>query len=392
MIILDTFPTPDEFYATYWDKKPFAVRGYIDPSVFDDFIDGDTMAGLSLEEDVKSRIVTTEQGGGGWSCKNGPFADDFYETIGDENWGLLVQNVEQYHPDTADLLRHFNFSPRWLLDDIMVSYSTKGGTVGPHIDSYHVFLVQGIGKRTWTVGDEPIINPDIIAGLNLQMLKDDIKGNSIDTTAGDVIYIPPHFGHSGITIDTAMTFSVGFLGPKMSELLIEYGYYLEQCESQNTRYSARDMGVDSARFSIARNEQESIQNALIKTIQGDSFSAWLSAYFSTPTHTESVEMRDIPFSNTQMMERLKSGDYLYRPDHVKITITTTASGQLNLSAYGQIVPTSPQCAPLIQFLNENDTLALSDIDNLGGIDALVDGLVHLYNQNVLYFEDDELFD
>ena len=127
-MILNEFPSTDDFYKTYWGKKPFIVRGAIDQDLFDDLIDGDSLAGLSLEEDIKSRLVITEPENNKWICHHGPFPEDKFSTLGDSNWNLLVQNVEQYHPETAQLLSAFNFSPRWLMDDIMVSYSATGGS------------------------------------------------------------------------------------------------------------------------------------------------------------------------------------------------------------------------------------------------------------------------
>ena len=278
-MILDKFPTTDEFYKTYWGRKPFVVRGGVDAALFDTLIDGDTLAGLSLEEEIKSRLIMTAPEGGKWECEHGPFEDDKFSTLGEKNWSLLVQNVEQYHPDTAELLNSFNFSPRWLLDDIMVSYSATGGSVGPHTDSYHVFLVQGIGRRRWCIGNTQILNEECIEGLELKVLKDGVEGEKIEVTMGDVIYLPPNFAHEGITLEDAMTFSVGFLGPKMSELFIEYGYYLEQVEADNKRYQGEGLTKESACVEISNQAKKSIQDDLINALHANSFSEWLTEYF-----------------------------------------------------------------------------------------------------------------
>lgn len=280
-MILEKFPTPEEFYKKYWNQKLFVVRGGIAPTLFDTLIDGDTLAGLSLEEDIKSRLVMTASEGEKWTCEHGPFDEDRFQTLGNKNWSLLVQNVEKYHTDTATLLEHFNFSPRWLLDDIMVSYSAAGGSVGPHTDSYHVFLVQGEGRRLWRVGSMPVENEDCIDGLDLKVLKDGVQGEEIIVEKGDVIYIPPKFAHEGTTLENAMTFSIGFLGPKMSELFIEYGYYLEQTEIDNKRYVGKGLTVESACLEVPFSAKETIKNDLLNTLDKDSFSDWLNAYFSS---------------------------------------------------------------------------------------------------------------
>lgn len=279
-MILDKFPNADEFYKTYWGRQPFVVKGGITPALFDNFIDGDTLAGLSLEEEIKSRLVTTAPEGGEWSCEHGPFEEARFETLGEKHWSLLVQNVDKYHGGTKALLESFDFSPRWLLDDIMVSYSTIGGTVGPHTDSYHVFLVQGQGKRTWRIGNAPVENEECIEGIELKVLKTGFEGIDVEVEKGDVIYIPPHFAHEGMTHENAMTFSVGFLGPKMSELLIEYGYYLEQNEPDNTRYQGVGLNTQTAGAQMSLEAKENIKVQLLDTIHAQSFSAWLSDYFS----------------------------------------------------------------------------------------------------------------
>lgn len=279
-MILNKFPNISDFYQNYWGRKPFIVRSAIENELFDRLIDGDTLAGLSLEEEIKSRLVMTLKDGKGWTCEHGPFKEERFKYLGEENWSLLVQNVEQYHIETTELLESFNFSPRWLLDDIMVSYSAKGGSVGPHIDSYHVFLVQGIGRRTWRIGNKPIENEQYIDGLELKVLKDGVDGEEIEVSKGDVIYLPPNFAHEGVTLEDAMTFSVGFLGPQMSELLIDYGYYLEQNELHNIRYLGQRLDEKSVGEIIPPQAQKTIKGELLKTLNADSFSQWLKEYFS----------------------------------------------------------------------------------------------------------------
>ena len=272
MQILGKFPNAEDFYKTYWGCKPFVVRGGIDAALFDELIDGDTLAALSLEDEVKSRIVLSAPEGNKWTCEHGPFEEDRFSTLGDKHWSLLVQNVEQYHTDTANLLKSFNFAPRWLMDDVMVSYSAAGGTVGPHTDSYHVFLVQGTGRRSWTVGEEKLTNEDCIDGLDLKVLKNGVVGETVEVSIGDIIYIPPHFAHEGKTIDTAMTFSVGFLGPKLSELFVEYGHYLEQMDTNNKRYVGQGLAANSAGFTIASSAQDTLRGELTNALNADGFS------------------------------------------------------------------------------------------------------------------------
>ncbi len=389
MLVLNEFPTADEFYKIYWGRKPFVVRGAIDAAAFEGFIDGDMLAGLSLEDEVKSRIVLSAPEGNKWTCEHGPFEEERFSTLGDKNWSLLVQNVEQYHTDTANLLKSFNFSPRWLMDDIMVSYSEAGGTVGPHTDSYHVFLVQGTGHRSWTVGDTPVVNEECIEGLDLKVLKSGVEGEAIEVTIGDVIYIPPHFAHEGKTLETAMTFSVGFLGPKMSELFAQYGHYLEQMEALDKRYAGQELNVRSAGFALAPHAQKTLRGELMNALHADSFSVWLAEYFSTSADVDEAELREDPLSSAELIARLQAGEVLYRPEHVKICTTTSQDGVRTLAVYGAVLVTTVAHDGLIEWLGQHASLSLGDVDALGNKDAVISVIAHLYNQNALFFEGDD---
>ncbi len=320
-MILDTLPTAEEFYKTYWGKKPFIVRGYISQDLIESLIDGDTLAGLSLEEDIKSRIITNNKDGNDWVCDHGPFVEDRFADLGDRDWSLLVQNVEQYHTDTAGLLSRFQFSPRWLMDDIMVSFSAPGGSVGPHTDSYHTFLVQGIGKRTWKISTRRVDDDRYVDNPDVKVLAHGFEGETYEVTAGDVIYMPPFFGHEGRTLDAAMTFSVGFLGPKLSEMLGEYAQYLEENEEANTRYLGDGLDENSGGFNIATSTQGDIRNSLIDTINSDEFVIWMAKYFSAPTHDEVDNIDAWPDDG----------------EHVKQAITTSAAGKSYRAIYGEII-------------------------------------------------------
>lgn len=387
-MILEYMPSAEEFYKTYWNKKPFLVRAGIEPSVFDDCVDPDSLAGLAFEEDIKSRIITTLPEGGAWACEHGPFEEDRFETVGESHWSLLVQNVEQYYTGTADLLKHFRFAPRWLMDDIMVSYSTRGGSVGPHTDSYHVFLVQGQGKRQWRVSDAPVLNAEYIQGQDLKVLKDGFDGISVETQIGDVLYVPPHFAHEGTTIDDALTFSLGFLGPKSSELLMEYGRYLEGQEQSDRRYCGEGLDAHSSGFQMTNDAQNIVQENLVSAIQSDDFTTWLARYFSEPTHADvdDIEPIETNMSAAEIRADLQDGDVLHKMEHVKLAATTSKTGAITLAVLGASIPTSNLHGALINYLNNNDEISFSDLEKLGDIDDQMDLIVALYSVGALSFD------
>jgi len=387
-MILETFPTAEEFYKTYWGKKPFIVREYIPAALIDDMIDGDSLAGLALEEDIKSRIITNNDAGNEWSCEHGPFEDDRFDDIGDKNWSLLVQNVEQYHTETAALLKYFQISPRWLLDDIMISFSAPGGSVGPHTDSYHTFLVQGTGKRTWKISADKINDQRFADNPHVKVLKHGFEGETFEVNVGDVIYMPPFFGHEGKTIDAAMTFSVGFLGPKLSEMLGDYAQYLEENEDLNPRYLAESLGRQSTGFSLGQGAQDVIKGNVIAAIESDHFACWMASYFSKPTHEEIDPIEEDDLTESELLAQLKEGETLFRPEHIKLTITISKDGSFNLAVYGDTISIPKAQAKIIETLNAGNDLAYDDIAGLNDKDHAITLVTALYNRNVLVFNED----
>ena len=284
-LILDALPTTEEFFREFWNKKPFVVRGMISRKIIGALIDADHLAGLSLEEEVESRLVKKGKKQNDWTCDHGPFHEKDFAGLGEENWSLLVQNIDKHHDATADLLKCFNFSPRWLLDDIMVSFSPKGGTVGAHTDSYHVFLVQGKGERCWKVANEPIKNEDYINDISLKILGASFEGEDITVTEGDVIYIPPKFAHQGISLKPSLTYSVGFLGPSLSDMLIQFGQYIEENHLEIPRYLGQNLTESAVPFHITPNHCDDLKFFMTDVFTQDYFNKWLTHYFCSPMQT-----------------------------------------------------------------------------------------------------------
>ena len=291
-LILDALPTTEEFFREFWNKKPFVVRGMISNEIMGALIDEDYLAGLSLEEEVESRLVKKGKKQNDWTCDHGPFHEKDFAGLGEEDWSLLVQNIDKHHDATADLLKCFNFSPRWLLDDIMVSFSPKGGTVGAHTDSYHVFLVQGKGERCWKVANEPIKNEDYINDISLKILEASFEGEDITVTEGDVIYIPPKFAHQGISLKPSLTYSVGFLGPSLSDMLIQFGQYIEENHLEIPRYLGQNLTESAVPFHITPNHCDDLKFFMTDVFTQDYFNKWLTHYFCSPMQTYEEDYDD----------------------------------------------------------------------------------------------------
>ncbi|NRA68359.1 MAG: cupin domain-containing protein [Pseudobacteriovorax sp.] len=205
-----------QFLTEYWQKKPVLIRGF-DKNFLSNF-DQDVIAGLALEPDVESRLVFFNDDKTEWRVHHGPFAEDELTGLANKGWTLLVQGLEQFLDEADALLKQFDLIPQWRTDDVMASLSPHGGTVGPHLDHYDVFLVQARGKKSWTLSDGPIENEELIPDQPLKILSAPLRGQTLEVETGDILYIPPKWGHSGLAVGESLTLSVGFRAPDVKEL------------------------------------------------------------------------------------------------------------------------------------------------------------------------------
>lgn len=198
--------SPAAFMKTYWQRKPLLVR-----QAFPDFkppLSKSALRKMSKRDDVESRLIWKEQGR--WEMEPGPFSS--LPRINEPDWTLLIQSADIHDDACADLLHEFRFMPDARLDDLMISIATKGGGVGPHFDSYDVFLIQGQGRRLWRFGQQK--NLDLVPDLPLKILQRFEPEEEFILEPGDMLYLPPQAAHDGIALDDdCMTLSVGFRAP-----------------------------------------------------------------------------------------------------------------------------------------------------------------------------------
>jgi len=207
-----------QFLNEYWQKKPLLIRqAFVD---FESPISPDDLAGLACEPDIESRLI--EEHGredSPWQVTHGPLSEDIFSRLPASHWTMLVQDVDKHIPDIQSLLDPFRFIPDWRRDDLMISYAVEQGTVGPHTDGYDVFLLQAMGTRRWQIGDQALIELQLIEGLDLQILSEFNPTQQWDLQPGDILYLPPHFAHHGVALNDCMTFSIGFRAPSATDML-----------------------------------------------------------------------------------------------------------------------------------------------------------------------------
>jgi len=202
---------PARFLRDYWQKRPLLIRAGF-PN-FHKCIFPEDLAGLACEEAALSRIVLHDAKRDRWTLRNGPFAKADFAKLPKTHWTLLVQDVDKWDMDVAALLDRFDFIPSWRVDDVMVSYATDGGGVGPHVDNYDVFLVQGLGQRRWRISSDPRAPKTFRANTDLKLLREFVPTHDWTVEPGDVLYLPPGVPHDGVAVGSCMTFSVGMRAP-----------------------------------------------------------------------------------------------------------------------------------------------------------------------------------
>lgn len=206
----------ERFMREHWQKKPLLVRGAL-PDLRDPLAP-DEIAGLSCEEDVESRIVRERGGAHPWEVTWGPHPETRFAALPDRGWTILVQELNRHVPQAAELLERFTFVPNVRVDDVMVSYAAPGGSVGPHLDSYDVFLLQGLGQRRWRYGTRPAKDRRFREGLELRILERFVADRDEVLGPGDLLYLPPGFAHHGVAVTPCLTYSVGFRAPAFGEM------------------------------------------------------------------------------------------------------------------------------------------------------------------------------
>lgn len=220
--------TPERFLAEYWQKKPFLVRGAV-PDI-GQILDRDELLALAADEDMESRFVSQA---GGWQMRHGPFSQRELKRA-PKPWTVLVQSVNLASAKAEQLMRRFDFIPYARLDDLMVSYATDGGGVGPHFDNYDVFLIQGMGSRRWRIGKQK--DQTLIDGLPVRILKNFKPVHDWILQPGDMLYLPPEWAHDGIASGECMTFSVGFRAFPAHELAEQFLIFLQDHLRLSGRY------------------------------------------------------------------------------------------------------------------------------------------------------------
>lgn len=307
-----------EFLTTYWHKKPLLIRQAI-PDFKPPVTKKDLFA-MAKDEDVESRLITIDQAH--WQVDHGPF--DKLPSVKKNNWTLLVQGVNLYSEQANALMEQFRFIPDTRLDDLMISYATDQGGVGPHFDSYDVFLLQAHGQRRWRISNQKDLT--LIEGVPLKILKHFEQTEEFILNPGDMLYLPPQYAHDGVALGECMTYSIGFRAPTYQELGEEFLHYMADSIELPGRYADPKLKETAHPAEI----QDDMLKQLAKIIANIQFGEedmqlFLGRYLSEPKsnvffHTENNALDEEAFFETADEKGIRlsvksrilyKGDYLF---------------------------------------------------------------------------------
>jgi len=368
----------DLFLRDYWQKRPLLIRNpwteWANP------LEPDELAGLACEDGVESRLVRRTPRH--WKAEHGPFDEARFGKLGKHPWTLLVQAVDHHVPEVAALIEPFRFVPNWRIDDVMVSYASDGGGVGPHFDQYDVFLIQGLGKRRWQIGGRCDTAAELLKHDDLRLLAKFEPHEEWVLEPGDILYVPPGAAHNGVAVgDDCMTYSIGFRAPARSELIAHWCDHLLAELDEDDRYGDPDLTAQANPGEITPQALGRIQAMIAeKMLDESAFARWFGQYSSARKYPDVDWAPNEPISVAELRERMAQGGTLCRIPASRFSFVRQPD---LLFVDGQSFDYGANTAALVESLCAQDRLAV-DPDLLQS-DAAMKLLAALVNQGSVAF-------
>tara|TARA_R110002033_G_scaffold19454_1_gene49904 strand:- start:253 stop:1401 length:1149 start_codon:yes stop_codon:yes gene_type:complete len=369
------------FLREHWQKKPLLIRNpwkkWHNP------LSPDELAGLACDDAVESRLIT--QTSDDWNAEHGPLPETRFGELDKSPWTLLVQAVDQHVPDVAALIEPFRFVPNWRIDDVMVSYASDAGGVGPHFDHYDVFLIQGLGQRRWQVGGMCNDQTPLRSHDDLLLLADFEVIDEWVLDPGDMLYIPPGIAHNGVAVGKdCMTYSIGFRSPSRKELIGNWCDDLLPHMTDDDRYRDADLLAQPNPGEISANAIDRLHAMVTEKLSNrDEFARWFGQFSSTPRYPETDWRPEEPIETGHLRDVLTAGHPLLRNPASRFSFIRDSDDTLLLFVDGEYFPCRDEMIPLAERLCAQNQIAVDTDRKLS--DAAVSLLTELYNRGSLSF-------
>ena len=377
--------TVGEFLADYWQQKPVCIRKGI--AFQEALIAVDELAGLALEPEVESRLIENRGDLKDWQVIHGPLTEDDFNKERDCPWTLLVQGVDCFVPEVHDFLAKFRFLPSWRVDDLMISYATKGAGVGAHYDRYDVFLIQGEGQRQWQIGQTCNENSALMAHDHLSLLADFELSEEFILNPGDMLYIPPLLAHKGVAMsDVCVTYSVGFRSPSHGDVLTTFADERSMDISADLRIKDHGFAANSGEISAA--DVEGLMQLMRDQITPENVAQWFGKH-STEAKYPGLDMAEEAMDLAELDSIINDAYGVLRvSEGVRLAYTWQGDGGLTLFVQGDALPCPPDATAFVEAIANQWLIAVDDLAPLVKKDAAKAMLLILHNQGYLYFADE----
>lgn len=369
--------TAEQFLAEYWQKKPLLVRNAL-PEIANLLEPNDVME-LALDENITARLIKQkDKDPNQWSVKSSPLIKADFQKM-PKLWTLLIQAIDHYSFDLAELWKKFPFIPQWRRDDIMVSYAQKGGSVGKHFDFYDVFLVQGYGHRRWQLGQMCDAESEFVAGQPLKLLPEmDVNFDEV-LAPGDLLYVPPGLSHYGVAEDECLTYSFGFRMPNVAEMMdrVSDKFAVDQLLKNPLTDIIRDKISPIGQISQA--ELEYLKAELLAQLQNPTvLEDALMSLMSEAKYPENIP--DAEAIGTGDLEEALDLGYSLILEPASRLLYTEDEDELLFWANGEGICISDAFAPVLKQIADGNLVLLDE--KLDDPDMLED-IVNLLNESIL---------
>jgi 50S ribosomal protein L16 3-hydroxylase len=370
----------EAFLRDYWQQRPLLIKNpwgaWTNP------LDPDELAGLACEEGVESRLIETARDT--WTLENGPLPQDRFGTLGRTPWTLLVQAVDTHVAQVADLLSPFRFIPNWRIDDVMVSYASDGGGVGPHFDQYDVFLIQGLGTRRWQVGALCDSSTPLMPHDDLRLLAEFEATQEWLLEPGDILYVPPRIAHNGVAVgDDCMTYSIGFRAPSRAELIADYADDLVAEMDDDDRYGDPGLKLQSNPGEISAAALDAL-HAMVTEKLADraAFARWFGTFNSTRKYADIDFTPDESVGAEDVRIMIGQGTPLSRNPASRFSFIRGDTQKMLLFVDGECFECGGETAVFAETLCAQDQMLVE-----AQSDAVIALIVQLINEGSIAFDD-----
>ncbi len=374
-----------DFLRQHWQKRPLLVRqaipGFQTPVTSEELMD------MTGDEQVESRLVLEKGGARPWELRHGPFKAEDVEKLPKSHWTLLLQEMHKHLAEAAELMTRFEFIPSWRIDDVMISLSPPQGSVGPHSDSYDVFLLQAQGRKRWRIAEGAHGNDALPDDGDLRILPDFSPDQEWVLVPGDMLYLPPGIAHHGIALDHGQTWSVGFRAPSHADMLAAMAEQAMATLDRDARYQDPGLALPQHPAEITADVLAQVQRQVLALTQNIDAAEWFGRLVTENRSGLGPEPVEPSIKPTEFRSLYRQHGSLVRDPGARFAFVQRPTGTATLFVDGESYQLDTRTAFAAPLIAERPSLPWADVESAMDKEALIDTLTDLYNQGCLRLVD-----